>query len=294
VLAFAIGYAVGEPKQLLGMLCAGLVLSTQIFRLFANRAMADAFYNLLLLTQLLTAIAIVQSADERNMVRRLAISGMLTGLTASVKPSGFVLGFPLFLVVAAYRLGVGGGYKRPENGRVFISAVVTFLMAALAVVYVLNPTFWPSGLSDLWRVLGFPEMLLAWNQYMAYQDAVLGLGQWSGNHFVDINRSIFVEYSNAGLNILFFLGLLLCTRRCVISLRHGIADVSFVPLVYFLCNYALLIFFLRLNWDRYYVPVELSMRVLAAIAIAGLMAVPLKRGAMIFGRVEPTVQNGQL
>jgi hypothetical protein len=281
LLAFAIGYTVGEPKLLLGAVCAGLVLSAEIFRLFANRATTDAFYNVFLLAQLLTAMAIVKSSDERNMVRHLAVAGLVVGLTASVKPSGFVLGFPLFLVVAAYRLGVGGGYTRPENGRVFFSAVLTFVMSSAAVIYGLNPTFWPSGLSDIWRILGFPEMLLAWDRYMAYQDVALGLGQWNGNHFVDIHRSILVQHSNWVVNILFFVGLLFCARRCFVSMRRGIADVSFAPVVYFLFNYALLICFLRLNWDRYYLPLEISMRIIAAIGIVGLGAVML-RGASLF------------
>lgn len=279
LLAFAVGYMVGEPKLLAGILCSGLVLATPIFRLFANRAMADAFYNLFLLMQLLAAVAIVKSGDDRNMIRRLGVAGLLTGVNASVKPSGFLLGVPLFLAVAAYRLGVGRGYKQSENGRVFFFSVMAFLTTTLGIIYVLNPTFWPSGMSDVWRLLGFPEVLLAWDRYMALEDVGLGLGEWNGNHFVDIHRSIFVEYSNAGINILFLLGLLLCTRRCLVSMRRGVADVSLVPLAYFLCNYALLICFLRLNWDRYYLPVEISIRVIAAIGIAGLAAIPLERAA---------------
>ncbi len=50
-----------------------------------------------------------------------------------------------------------------------------------------------------------------------------------------------------------------------------------MPIAYFLCNYLLLICFLRLNWDRYYVPTELSMRVLAAIGIAELAVAALQR-----------------
>jgi hypothetical protein len=284
LLAFAIGYTVGKPKLLLGMLCSGLVLSTQIFRLHANRAMADASYNLFLLAQCLVAVVIVKSGDVHNIVKRLAIAGGLVGLTASVKPSGFLLGFPLFLVVAAYRLGVGGGYKQPENGRAFMVGVMTFLMSSVATVYLLNPTFWPSGLSDSWRLLGFPETMLAWDRYMRFQDAGLGLGQWKGNHFVDMHRSIFVDYSNWGVNIFFLVGLLLCSRRCITSMRRGMADLSFVPLVYFLFNYALLICFLRLNWDRYYVPVELSMRILAAIGITGVAAAALQPGLNALSR----------
>jgi len=277
LLAFAIGYTAGEPKLVLGMLCSGLVLSTPLFRLFANRAMADAFYNLFLLTQLLAAMLIVKSGDDRKLVRRFAIAGILTGLTASVKPSGFLLGVPLFVGVAAYRLGVGRGYKRSENGRVFFVSVTTFMIATLVVIYALNPTFWPSGLSDIWRLLGFPQVLFAWDRYMAFEDVGLGLGEWNGYHFVDIHRSIFVEYSDLAIDLLFLLGLLSCTRRWLVSMRRGVADVSFVPVAYFLCNYGLLICFLRLNWDRYYLPVEISMRVIAAIGIAELAVNVLKR-----------------
>jgi hypothetical protein len=283
LLVFAIGYTVGEPKLLLGTLCAGLVLSAEIFRLYANHVTTDAFYNLFLLIQLLAAMAVVKWSDERSMVRLLALAGLIVGLTASVKPSGFVLGFPLFLTVAAYRLGIGGGYKLPEHGRLFFSAVLTFVMSSAAVIYALNPTFWPSGLSDIWRLLGFPEMLLAWDRYMAYQDVTLGLGQWSGNHFVDMHRSILVRHSNTAVNILFFVGLLFCARRCFVSMRRGIADVSFALVVFFLCNYALLVGFLRLNWDRYYLPLEISMRVIAAIGIVGLGTVMLRGAGLTRG-----------
>jgi len=225
----------------------------------------------------------VKWSDERNMVRLLALAGLIVGLTASVKPSGFVLGFPLFLTVTAYRLGIGGGYKLPEHGRVFFSAVLTFVMSSVAVIYALNPTFWPSGLSDIWRLLGFPEMLLAWDRYMAYQDVTLGLGQWSGNHFVDMHRSILVRHSNSAVDILFFVGLLFCARRCFVSMRRGIADVSFALVVFFLCNYALLVGFLRLNWDRYYLPLEISMRVIAAIGIVGLGTVMLRGAGLMRG-----------
>ena len=277
LLAFAIGYTAGEPKVILGMLCSALVLSTPLFRLFANRAMADAFYNVFLLTLLLGAMVIVKSGTERRLVRRFAIAGILTGLTTSVKPSGFLLGVPLFVGVAAYRLGVGRGYERSENGRLFFLSVMMFLLTTLVVIYSLNPTFWPTGLSDIWRLLGFPQVLFAWDRYMAFEDVGLGLGEWHGNHVVDIHRSIFVEYSNVVIDLLFLVGLLSCTRRWLVSMRKGVADVSFVPVAYFLCNYGLLICFLRLNWDRYYLPVEISMRVIAAIGIAELAVNVLKR-----------------
>jgi hypothetical protein len=198
-----------------------------------------------------------------------------------VKPSGFLLGFPLFLAVCAYRLSVGGAYKKPENGRVLMSAFLTFVMSSMSIIYALNPTFWPSGPSDIWRLVGFPQMLLTWDRQLAFQAAVFGGGGWSGNRFIALHRSIFVEYSNAGLDLLFFVGLLWCVRRCVLSTRRGIADVSFVPVAYFLCNYALLICFLRLNWDRFYLPVELSMRIIAAIGIAGLAAISLQWAAAV-------------
>jgi hypothetical protein len=221
------------------------------------------------------------------MVARLSLAGVLVGLTASVKPSGFVLGFPLFLLVAVYSLSVGGGYKRPANGRAFFSAALAFQAASIAVIYLLNPTFWPSGLSDSWRLAGFPEVLLAWNSYMTRQDVELGLGEWSGNHFVDIHRSIFVVYSNMAVNLLFCVGLILCSRRFLAAMRRGIADVSFVPVAYFLCNYALLVCFLRLNWDHYYLPIELSMRVLASTGLAALAVAGWQWVASIAGRQEP-------
>jgi hypothetical protein len=270
LLAFAIGYQTGRPRLLAGMLCAVLVLSNGIFRLSANRAMTDSFYNLFLFAQLLAAIALAKSSNERNMIAWLAVCGILTGLTASVKAAGFVVGLPLFVAVAAYRLAAGGGYKRTENGRSFLLGISTFVIASIAIIYLLNPTFWPSGRSDMWRLMGFPEMLLAWNRYMTFQDDVLGLGVWSGNRLIDIHQSIFVEYSNLPINVFFFVGLVVCIRSSLIAVRQGVCDVRIVPVVYSLGQYALLLGFLRLNWDRYYLPIELSMRVIAGIAMAAL------------------------
>jgi hypothetical protein len=158
---------------------------------------------------------------------------------------------------------------------------MTFSIVAIAVVYLLNPTFWPSGFSDLWRLMGFPEVLLAWDRYMVFQDATLGLGAWSGNRLLDLHRSIFIEYSNVLVNLFFFVGLVVCTKRCLIAMRQGMTDASFVLIAYFFCNYALLVCVLRLNWGRYYLPIELSMRVIAAMGIAALPALASQTATLI-------------
>ena len=65
---------------------------------------------------------------------------------------------------------------------------------------------------------------------MAFQDATLGLGAWSGNRLLEMHRSIFIEYSNTPTNLFFLVGIIWCARRCVTSMRQGVADVLFAPL----------------------------------------------------------------
>ncbi len=52
-------------------------------------------------------------------------------------------------------------------------------------------------------------------------------------------------------------------------------------IAYFFCNYALLVCVLRLNWGRYYLPIELSMRVIAAMGIGALPALASQTATLI-------------
>src|SRR6185503_13296536 len=64
---FALGYVVSGRSVLAGVLAAALILASDLFRVSASRAMTDAAYSLLLLTQVLAAVAITRSQNISDL-----------------------------------------------------------------------------------------------------------------------------------------------------------------------------------------------------------------------------------
>jgi hypothetical protein len=260
---FALAYVAGGRSVLAGVLAAALILASDLFRVSASRAMTDAAYNFLLLTEVLAAAAIIGSRNITDLTRLAAVAGVCVGLASSVKVSGYVIGLPLVLFAFAYRFGSGRDLvERNQHG--LIRCVAIFGIVAFSILVALNPTFWPTGPADAWRLVGPIATLSAWDRYMASQ-AELGLGEWTASRFVDIHSSIFVEHASLAMDVLFVVGAIVLVRRALSSLRSRIPDPGAIALAYFLINYFVLVLFLRLNWDRYYLPIHIAMAVIAGV-----------------------------
>ena len=260
---FALGYLVGGGSVLAGVLAAALILACSLFRVSATRAMTDAAYNLLLLTEVLAAAAITRSRNVIDLPRLSAVAGVCVGLAASVKVSGSVIGLPLVLCALTYRFGLGRDHVE-RNPRTFIRCLAIFGIVSFSSAVALNPTYWPTGPADAWRLFGPITSLTEWDRYMAGQ-AERGLGAWTTSRAVDIHSSIFVQHASLAMNVLFVVGMIVLCRRTVSSLRTRIPDPGAIALAHFLINYLVLVLFLRLNWPRYYLPIHFSMAVIAGV-----------------------------
>jgi hypothetical protein len=268
---FVLAYVVGGRSVLAGVLAAALILASDLFRVSASRAMTDAAYNLLLLTEVLAAAAIIGSRNVTDLPRLAAVAGVCVGLASSVKVSGYVIGLPLVLLAFAYRLGSGRDHVE-RNQHSLIRYVAIFGIVAFSIVVALNPTYWPTGPADAWRLLGPIATLSAWDRYMASQ-AELGFGEWTASRSFDIHSSIFVEHASLAMNVLFVVGVIVLVRRALSSLRTRIPDPGTIALAYFLIDYFVLVLFLRLNWDRYYLPIHTAMAVIAGVGGAAAATV---------------------
>jgi hypothetical protein len=56
----------------------------------------------------------------------------------------------------------------------------------------------------------------------------------------------------------------LCVGRIARSSRARLLDPAAVPLLFFIAHYALIVLFLPLDWDRYYLPLLVATKVLIA------------------------------
>ncbi|MFZ0590556.1 MAG: phospholipid carrier-dependent glycosyltransferase, partial [Bryobacteraceae bacterium] len=151
-------------------------------------------------------------------------------------------------------------------------------------------------LRNVGNVLEFPALFIRWSRSMQRQ---IDHANWRGNRVLSIHRELFslgpplqpVESDGLtveipGLILATFTGLgifFLCGGR-----RHALfeseEDAQYVPLIYLLVNYSLVVLFLKLNWNRYYLPTIIAVDLVAAVGIYGA----LKYGfAYLAGKMTP-------
>lgn len=279
VLLFVLGYYLAG--WLAGLLAVGLTLANSTFIRMATHAMTDVHYNFFLLAACLAATAYVtQTANRRRLWASLA-AGILTGLACSVKITGLAIGAALFAGLVVYSLVL-----RRITWRDVLRDTAVFALSALAVVYLLNPFFWPdfrpgplpepvtSQAAASWeastppahglaRLAEFPRLFGRWNALMQAQQSA---AQWTGPRWLVIQQQTFLGQISFPLEALLWLvGLVFCIYQVVWYWRRRQTTRLVVPPAYFFVNYLLLLGFLQLNWPRYYLPVEIAINILAAI-----------------------------
>jgi 4-amino-4-deoxy-L-arabinose transferase-like glycosyltransferase len=137
-------------------------------------------------------------------------------------------------------------------------------------------------LRNLAHVLEFPMVFLRFDHSMQRQYAQ---GNWHGSRVLSVHRALFslgpplqpstsdgrnvnaTAVSWGGLTavgILFLWG----TRRLTIFESRD--DSHLVPLLYLLVNYLLILAFLKLNWNRYYLPTIIAVDLIAAAGVYGV------------------------
>ncbi len=297
VLVFAVATAAYGP--VVGLIAAGLLLGNRVFLEHATRAMTDIHYAVALL-----AIVLVQGglARRQRPVRAGVATGALTGIAASIKLTG--------LIVGGVSLAAGWAASVLPR-RVAVRALAVCGVTALAVIYALNPSLLmgpgqpvPDSLSaeigrfvhglrtssidtatareDFPRVFSVAELPLLfarWQRLIA-QQAVHSDEAWKTQRLVVLHRTLFRDFATMPGEWLFVpLGLWIAVRKLCLARGTAWGGAVAAPPVFFAANYLTILFLLRLNWDRYYLPTIIAGRVLVALAISTLLA-----GAWRWGR----------
>jgi 4-amino-4-deoxy-L-arabinose transferase-like glycosyltransferase len=302
LIVFAIGYV--AYGLLVGVLAATLVLTNQLFITHATRAMTDVHYSFFLLALCLAVMLLVRSRTAPSTwpaIRVGAIAGVLAGLACSVKVTAIVIGGLMFFA-ATYAFA---------GQRARLLAVVAFCASALIVIYGLNPFFWidskdlrPGPLVQEFRLLAhdlrtsspqidsarfpqlaslgrFPSIFVRWDRLMNNQLEAKPERGWQGNRFRILHEALLSRYSNIPAGWL-FLGVGVClstsyARRRAQSAPDRPAVSDALPLLYLLVNYGFIVVFMKLNFERYYLPTVIASQFFVAIGLHAVIGYLLRR-----------------
>jgi len=290
-----------------GWIFVGLLLANRLFVASVTRAMTDVHYNLFLLCFLLAAVWFL--ASPRAPRWSSLACGLCAGLACSVKITGLAISGVTYCGLVAYLCVL-----RRFRITTALGHVALFSVAALVTIYSLNPLFWPSlsnvqagtvwqeslrlgagwrdgrisceeplivaspQLAALARPLRFPCLFVRWSRFIDTQAREY---PWvTDNRPRDLSRYLaFLQANGSVLWLLVPVGLAYCMAATWRAFREKRTSVLIAPLVYFAVNYLFILVFLKLNWDRYYVPsVVAGTLATAAVLSAGV------RHAIIWGK----------
>ena len=317
LLTFIIGCYAGNA--FVGTVAAALVSLNPLFIGQATRAITDIHYNFFLLCVCLAVVFFSTASKPKRTWIWVVLCGISAGLACSIKITGLVVGSVSFLVAGGQRVWFGQSTKKA-----LIPQLAVFCCSALLVIYGLNPYFWPSpralynaavfsevkALSSeiiaakrfppdvksryphfgtLGWPLQFPRLFLRWNKRMREQER-LPSALWHGNRLLVLSRRILLEFVSfrgefvfliSGVVILFWKRL---RRLFFIPDKPGLACLQ-----YFFVNYLFILTFMKVNWDRYYLPTVIAGSLIAAfglyaIALQTCRFYPMLKRAVLPGR----------
>jgi len=251
-LVVIIGYY--SKNLLVGMLTAILLMSNQLFITFASRAMTDIYFNFFLLCSCLTIIILARSPQRNNFVLSSFLCGITAGVAASVKIHGIVIIGLLFFVYIIYKHFFI--YKEIQR---IVFYMLFFSFSAIAVVYLLNPFLWDAN-----HPMKFFTMFGKWNNLLNSQAAEYGSG-WGANRLFKFHQNLLFTFSNFSLEWVFLCsGTILFSFNFVSSLCKKKFNLWDIVFLFFLINYVFMLVFMKLNWDRYYLPTIIASKFITA------------------------------
>ena len=300
LLVFTINYTVSNA--LVGLLAVALLLQNHTFVRYATKAMTDIHYNFFLLCSCLVVLIFSRTSLRRNALLASGLCGVVAALACSVKITGILIGGALFFIAVLQRFRLRKPLKRD-----IAYQLALFWVCALVIIYGLNPYFWPSirelrdpaalqemksfsaemisskrippevrtrypHLGTLTYVFEFPRLFDTWNRLMSRQR--IKQGNWEGgNRLLILNRQLFRRLLTIrGETILLGIGIV----SLISGWRHALpgAAVKVGPILaaYFFINYFFILAFMKLNWDRYYLPTIIAVTSIAAVGIYTIAA----------------------
>ncbi len=294
-LIFFIGYF--SNNKWLGGIAALLLLGNQLFITLSTQAMTDVYYNFFLLCGCLSSVFLLRRCQDSNSLLVSSIYGCFAGLASSVKITGLLLAGLHFVLIILY---IKMTCKLPIKNAIQYLAV--FFFSALIIIYSLNPYFWPSfkeingeqvikevktiysevktgemktenmqekypQLSNLSHPLEFPYLFVRWNKLMDNQLKNYAW-TWKENRLRVLHESLFIGLSTFPLEWCFFcIGMFFYGRTCVNAFHKRQLIKSVSPFLFFLVNYVFILAFMKISWDRYYLPPIIASKLIVAAGI---------------------------
>jgi len=313
LLIFAIGYY--SNNLWIGSISAILLIFNKLFITLSTQAMTDIPYNFFLLCACLASIFLLRQSQLRYILLNSLLCGGFIGLSSSVKITGVLVGGLYFFLLLLYK-------KFVTNMKVndAVKCLTAFSLSALFTIYIVNPYYWPSlkeisiketiqevatyykksperkiqkenisdeypQLSNFSHVLEFPRMFLRVKrvgdaQYIKHKSA-----QWGENRLRTFHETFRRVINNFPKEIyLLVLGVILLGRKLINSIYRKKLSESAIPVLYFGANYVFILLFMRVNWDRYYLPTVIASKIIIAVGIyegSRLILVLLRRSAKL-------------
>ena len=292
ILVFAIGYF--SFNTCVGLLASVLLMTNRLFVESATRAMTDVYYNFFLLSLCLAVILLSKNGLQGHVRKAALLCGIIAGLACSIKITGLVIGGCFFAAVVIREHVV-----HPSTKREVTRTLSVFGLGSLVVIYGLNPYFWPSPpaivgteiireleglseaaitgnlhtyadtnshpqLSNLGSVLNFPRLFRRWEQTMAEQTRQES-ASWHGNRFLSFHKTLLFTYGSFPGDWIFLgIGALCYFRESPWRRESASREIWLITCLYFVVNYVFILLFMKLNWDRYYLPTVIADRLLVA------------------------------
>lgn len=230
---------------------AVLLMKNRIFIKYGARAMLDIHYAFFLLCSLLLITILVK--QKKSILLVSILCGIAAGLTASVKLIGMgVIGLMLLAYLIYQHSIQSVGIKK------ILLYIGLFSFSAVAVIYLLDPYLW-----DVTRPLKFLSLVRAWigiNYWLGRDYAAL----WENNRTWVFHRDFSNRMNFSAEWVLLCIGIAVNSIFLVSSLRKKKVDVRLMPFFFFIVNYAFLLAFTPVNWDRYFLPAIITSKLIVA------------------------------
>jgi 4-amino-4-deoxy-L-arabinose transferase-like glycosyltransferase len=296
LLIYAIGYYCNNLWT--GSIAAILLIPNELFITLSTQAMTDIPYNFFLLCACLMSIILLSQTKLRYILLCTILYGGIVGLATSVKITGILVGSLYFLFVMFYKKMVCN-----LSVKDMLQSLAAFSISALFIIYLLNPYLWPSfkevsiretiqevatysqerqksetqkentkskypQLSNLSHVLEFPLMFGRWTRLMDEQYAASTSAQWGENRLKTFHETFFrASASFPKESYVLVLGIIISGYKLMTSIYSKKVYYGAIPLLYFAANYVFILLFMRINWDRYYLPTVITGKLIVAFAM---------------------------
>lgn len=245
VLVLSIGYY--ARNVWVGLIAAGLLMTNQLFVTLASMAMADIYYNFFLLCACLLLILFSRSSQATPVLAAF-LCGIFAGLAASVKIVGIIIVGLLFFMYLIYKSCI---IKR--WGKNIIYGGIIFSLSAVFTICILSPSLWNA---DCLKKIFL--MFIDWNNLLNIQADTYVRG-WGNDRLWVLHKTLVLKYSNFSFEwILLCGGVISAAAIAIRSLYRKQFARQTIPFLLFLINYLFILLFMKISWNRYYLPTVIA------------------------------------